>query len=403
MKNTNVLKKLFIPMLFVSGFLLLAPPASGQDASKELKIKIVKEKNGERTVIDTTLSLSALEELENNEELKKLLKEQGLDGLNIDIEGLEDVSVDIEELDMGGKERIMVIRKNLGEADDEETLDVMLFKSDSTAGVNKMRVMADGSSYEYLISHDDTDLTWIGDDKIDVEVIEEDDGRKVIVKKEDGSVEEYELPDENGTYMIGEDGEVTKVEEDVVWVDEGSGEKRILVTVDDEDGTMVITESDQIIELQNLGDDKNTFIYSGEGSVHKDVIVEVREDDGGVRKVRIEQTIIVERIDDQDLEILEKAGADMDMKGKEKLEIDRMKFHPNPSNGQFTLEFETPETGMTNVEIFDVNGKKVYEDTVRNFNGTYKKDIDISGEQSGTYFLKIQQGEKLSTRKIILE
>lgn len=403
MKNTNVLKKLFIPMLFVSGFLLLAPPASGQDASKKLKIKIVKEKNGERTVIDTTLSLSALEELENNEELKKLLKEQGLDGLNIDIEGLEDVSVDIEELDMGGKERIMVIRKNLGEADDEETLDVMLFKSDSTAGVNKMRVMADGSSYEYLISHDDTDLTWIGDDKIDVEVIEEDDGRKVIVKKEDGSVEEYELPDENGTYMIGEDGEVTKVEEDVVWVDEGSGEKRILVTVDDEDGTMVITESDQIIELQNLGDDKNTFIYSGEGSVHKDVIVEVREDDGGVRKVRIEQTIIVERIDDQDLEILEKAGADMDMKGKEKLEIDRMKFHPNPSNGQFTLEFETPETGMTNVEIFDVNGKKVYEDTVRNFNGTYKKDIDISGEQSGTYFLKIQQGEKLSTRKIILE
>ncbi|MCD4698129.1 MAG: T9SS type A sorting domain-containing protein [Bacteroidales bacterium] len=47
--------------------------------------------------------------------------------------------------------------------------------------------------------------------------------------------------------------------------------------------------------------------------------------------------------------------------------------------------------------------KEVYSETIKNFEGKYKGEIDISSEDSGTYFLKIEQGNKIGTRKIIVE
>jgi len=89
--------------------------------------------------------------------------------------------------------------------------------------------------------------------------------------------------------------------------------------------------------------------------------------------------------------------------GDNSLEIDHLSFNPNPTTGKFILEFETPGTGTTSIGIYDVNGRQVYKETLQNFDGNYKKEIDISSEKNGVYFLNIRQGEKLSTRKIVLE
>ncbi len=101
---------------------------------------------------------------------------------------------------------------------------------------------------------------------------------------------------------------------------------------------------------------------------------------------------------------LEKAGVDLAQnRMNNKLEMDKLSFHPNPNDGKFTLKFNTEEKGNTDIKIYDINGKEVYNERIQNFDGKYEKEIDISENGSGTYFLKVSQGEKMMTRKIILE
>lgn len=83
------------------------------------------------------------------------------------------------------------------------------------------------------------------------------------------------------------------------------------------------------------------------------------------------------------------------------LSLNKIEFAPNPSDGMFNLTFELPEKKSTRVLVFDQMGRKVYEEILNNFNGSYKKQIDISAQQSGVYFLIIAQQDKQFTRKIV--
>ena len=86
--------------------------------------------------------------------------------------------------------------------------------------------------------------------------------------------------------------------------------------------------------------------------------------------------------------------------GKE-LGISRIEFSPNPSNGQFQLDFELPEQANTRVIVFDGMGRKVHEELLNNFDGQYSNSIDIGSQPNGVYFLIIAQGDKQFTRKIV--
>lgn len=83
------------------------------------------------------------------------------------------------------------------------------------------------------------------------------------------------------------------------------------------------------------------------------------------------------------------------------LSLNKIEFAPNPSDGMFNLTFELPEKKSTRVLVFDQMGRKVYEEILNNFNGSYKNQIDISAQQSGVYFLIIAQQDKQFTRKIV--
>lgn len=83
------------------------------------------------------------------------------------------------------------------------------------------------------------------------------------------------------------------------------------------------------------------------------------------------------------------------------LSLNKIEFAPNPSDGMFNLTFELPEKKSTRVLVFDQMGRKVYEEILNNFNGSYKSQIDISAQQSGVYFLIIAQQDKQFTRKIV--
>ena len=83
------------------------------------------------------------------------------------------------------------------------------------------------------------------------------------------------------------------------------------------------------------------------------------------------------------------------------LALNKIEFAPNPNNGQFNLSFELPETTDTRIMVFDQMGRRVYEEVLRNFDGSYNNQIDISSQPSGVYFLIIAQRDKQFTKKIV--
>lgn len=83
--------------------------------------------------------------------------------------------------------------------------------------------------------------------------------------------------------------------------------------------------------------------------------------------------------------------------------IQKLQFSPNPNSGQFTLSFNLPEKGRTVVNIYDLQGKLVFEDNLGRFQGEYRRDIDISSAGSGTYILNVIQGQNKLAEKIIVQ
>lgn len=94
---------------------------------------------------------------------------------------------------------------------------------------------------------------------------------------------------------------------------------------------------------------------------------------------------------------------DMEPEKKSKvLEDVNIGFYPNPGNGDFTLEFNIEEEKEEAIiSIHDLTGKIVYTETVKG-KGNYKKQISLN-EPSGIYILKIQQGKKAITKKLVIQ
>lgn len=85
------------------------------------------------------------------------------------------------------------------------------------------------------------------------------------------------------------------------------------------------------------------------------------------------------------------------------LKVEQINFYPNPNNGKFNLSFELKEKGNTEINIMNIEGKNVYREFLENFSGTYKNDIDISKNNKGIYFIKVQQSSHSMIKKIIVE
>jgi len=103
---------------------------------------------------------------------------------------------------------------------------------------------------------------------------------------------------------------------------------------------------------------------------------------------------------DEDMQGLKNAG--VKTKNKE-LMVENLKFSPNPGDGKFNLSFTLRETKKVTINIYDINGNMVYTETLKDFQGDYNKQIDISQQPGGTFFLQIIQGLYDIIKKIIIQ
>ncbi len=436
MKTTKIMKKLGIVAILWSLFFLPFAGMSQDSGKKELKMKIVKEKNGEKTVIDTVLSLENLPDSDEIAKLKELLSSEKFQSMGIDVDDLNELNnFYLYDMDESGNSMVFITSEI--ETDEEGTQNVEFFVSsgdgdDMTEGL-KWVTTGDGSAYFFTQDGDSTlvetngdqsivvkstgegngsqtftftdEVSWTDTGSTQVDVKSTPEGHTIKVTREDGTVEEYNV-EEEGAYIITKDGEIQKVEEDkVVWDEEGEGMIWLNLNNDGPNSNIVVQKmGDGTQEININGMEKQLIISTDENTGTEDVNVFVKKYDSkdGHKKVIVEKKVILTKLTKDDLKRFEKSGVPMNDQ-LDKLEIENLSFNPNPSNGKFSLEFKTPGTGETVVEIYDMNGRRVYQETMPNFEGNYKNEIDISHENQGVYLLKIVQGSKVSTRKIILE
>ncbi len=76
--------------------------------------------------------------------------------------------------------------------------------------------------------------------------------------------------------------------------------------------------------------------------------------------------------------------------------IDGFKTYPNPvTNG--VLNITTSSNDIKTVEIFDIAGKQVFNQTISN------QEVNVSNLKTGVYMLKVTENNKVSTQKLMVK
>ena len=77
--------------------------------------------------------------------------------------------------------------------------------------------------------------------------------------------------------------------------------------------------------------------------------------------------------------------------------------YPNPFNNRTTVKYGLPETGLVNLTIFDLSGRKMMElVNGEQSAGTHEMDIDCNDLTSGIYMLSLNAGRMNFTQRLVL-
>jgi len=74
-------------------------------------------------------------------------------------------------------------------------------------------------------------------------------------------------------------------------------------------------------------------------------------------------------------------------------------IYPNPSEGKFTIEMKMSTPLKTEIEIYNINGEKVYSA----YTVDASSDIDLTGFSRGLYFVKMSNERWVKTGKVMVE
>lgn len=81
-------------------------------------------------------------------------------------------------------------------------------------------------------------------------------------------------------------------------------------------------------------------------------------------------------------------------------------IYPNPSNGEFTISFDSGLNSVDNevkIDIYDVSGRLVYKTSFENRFDRFNETLSLNYLKSGVYIANISQGENTTSHKIIIE
>ena len=83
----------------------------------------------------------------------------------------------------------------------------------------------------------------------------------------------------------------------------------------------------------------------------------------------------------------------------------KLTLFPNPSNGEFSISFESNSNDSNNdvkIEVYDVQGRLVHNQTFRNQSLLFNETITLNNAKSGVYMVNISEGGRTSSHKLII-
>jgi len=80
----------------------------------------------------------------------------------------------------------------------------------------------------------------------------------------------------------------------------------------------------------------------------------------------------------------------------------KLQLYPSPNEGNFELNFNSPEVTDYEIEITDAIGEIFFTEQLKNFQGNYSKKINIENISAGIYFLQLKSGAYTQTQKLVI-
>ena len=88
--------------------------------------------------------------------------------------------------------------------------------------------------------------------------------------------------------------------------------------------------------------------------------------------------------------------------GIDELSDVNIRIFPNPSHGEFTVELQSPNNYVVDFTLLNSNSQVIYSSLKNNIDGLFTKKISVNDLPQGSYLLKISDGKRLTTKKIII-
>ena len=89
--------------------------------------------------------------------------------------------------------------------------------------------------------------------------------------------------------------------------------------------------------------------------------------------------------------------------GIEDVEFNGMGVFPNPSNGNFDLNFQFANTQDITVNIYNVQGQLVYNELLNDFSGAYTKSLSLEDLGAGLYNLQVVGESTVLSQRIVVQ
>ncbi|TPV34866.1 T9SS type A sorting domain-containing protein [Paucihalobacter ruber] len=78
------------------------------------------------------------------------------------------------------------------------------------------------------------------------------------------------------------------------------------------------------------------------------------------------------------------------------------RIYPNPSDGNFEIQLLNTSGETINLQLFDLKGRVVYTDIVKE-SGEISRSISVNNLSTGVYLLKVSEGNKQVTKKVVIQ
>ena len=83
--------------------------------------------------------------------------------------------------------------------------------------------------------------------------------------------------------------------------------------------------------------------------------------------------------------------------------FDGFNLYPNPTKGEFTVNLQTVDSNKVSIQLLDLSGRLIDKKVFTIVGGYFSEKLFFDKASSGIYLLKISNGYKQTTRKLILK